>query len=180
VDIHRTGNRLAGASSGHFRRSNAKNVVRAEGLEPSRALRPNGFSYQLRLSPPSLPSTRRHPARFVVWTIPSPWPSAVGAARLVSTPSRSECSVRAWLGIAMLQGSPNLSSSASPVSRRALKFQLSPMRLPISPRPRGPLNSIANCARVKTCMCSGSVRRTLGTLNQRRFSALPTGAVGRL
>ena len=31
---------------------------------------------------------------------------------------------RAWLGIAMLQGSPNLSSSASPVSRRALKFSL--------------------------------------------------------
>ena len=31
---------------------------------------------------------------------------------------------RAWLGIAMLQGSPNLSSSAPPVSRRALKFSL--------------------------------------------------------
>ena len=27
-------------------------VVRAEGLEPSRGLRPNGFSYHLRLSPP--------------------------------------------------------------------------------------------------------------------------------
>jgi len=27
-------------------------MVRAEGLEPSRALRPNGFSYHLRLSPP--------------------------------------------------------------------------------------------------------------------------------
>jgi hypothetical protein len=44
---------------------------------------------------------------------------------------------RAWLGIAMLQGSPNLSSSASPVSRRALKFLSSPMRLPIPPRPHG-------------------------------------------
>jgi hypothetical protein len=29
---------------------------------------------------------------------------------------------RAWLGIAISQGSPTLSSSASPVSRRALKF----------------------------------------------------------
>ena len=27
-------------------------MVRAGGLEPPRALRPNGFSYQLRLSPP--------------------------------------------------------------------------------------------------------------------------------
>ena len=78
---------------------------------------------------------RRHLA-FVVWTIPSPWPLAVGAARLVSTPSRSECSFRAWLGIAISQGSPNLSSSASPVSRRALKLRLSPVRLPIPPRPR--------------------------------------------
>jgi hypothetical protein len=33
-----------------------KEMVRAEGLEPSRALRPNGFSYHLRLSPP--PSRR--------------------------------------------------------------------------------------------------------------------------
>ena len=32
---------------------------------------------------------RRRPA-FVVWTIPSPWPLAVGAARLVSTPSRTD------------------------------------------------------------------------------------------
>ena len=47
----------------------------------------------------------------------------LGAARLVSTPSRPD-SGRAWLGIAMLQGSPNLSSSASPVSRRALKYSL--------------------------------------------------------
>src|SRR5713101_8000721 len=45
---------------------------------------------------------------------------------------------RAWLGIAMLQGSPTLSSSAPPVSRRALKFfRLSPMRLPIPPHPHG-------------------------------------------
>jgi hypothetical protein len=37
----------------------------------------------------------------VVWTIPSPWrDSAVGAARLVSTPSRRSFDRRAWLGIA--------------------------------------------------------------------------------
>ena len=41
-------------------------VVRAEGLEPSRTLRSNGFSYPLRLSPPLLLRP------FGVWTIPSP------------------------------------------------------------------------------------------------------------
>ena len=51
------------------------------------------------------------------------WLRVSGAARLVSTPSRP-FSGRAWLGIAMLQGSPNLSSSTPPVSRWALKFSL--------------------------------------------------------
>jgi hypothetical protein len=43
-------------------------------------------------------------AGFAVWTIPSPSPGTIrslGAARLVSTPSRL-VSVRAWLGIAIL------------------------------------------------------------------------------
>ena len=40
-------------------------LVRAEGLEPSRALRPNGFSCHFGFR-------RRHMA-FVVWTIPSPF-----------------------------------------------------------------------------------------------------------
>ena len=122
-------------------------VVRAEGLEPSRGLRPNGFSYPLRSlrrpagdrrpkgrAPPGLWSgLYLHRDRSVFRR------SAVGAARLVSTPSPPEFSVGAWLGIAISQGSPNLSSSASPVSRRALKLRLSPMRLPIPPRPRGQL-----------------------------------------
>ena len=107
-----------------------KGLVRAEGLEPSRTLRSNGFSYHPRLSPPP----------FGVCGLDYPFTVAfaLGAARLVSTPSRPDWG-RAWLGIAMLQGSPNLSSSAPPVSRRALKFfRLSPMRLPIPPRPRVP------------------------------------------
>ena len=53
---------------------------------------------------------------------------ALGAARLVSTPSR----YRAWLGIAMSQVSPTLSSSASRVSTRALKFRSSPVRLQLT------------------------------------------------
>jgi hypothetical protein len=68
---------------------------------------------------------------------------AVGAARLVSTPSRETFVLRAWLGIATCEGSPTLRSSASPVSRRAPKSRLSPLRLPILP-PRVPLNLVGS------------------------------------
>jgi len=77
--------------------------------------------------------------RFAVWTIPSPSPAklrGLGAARLVSTPSRNF--FRAWLGIATkdFEVSPTLSSSASPVSRRALNlFKSSASAIP--PRPHG-------------------------------------------
>src|ERR1700730_16866158 len=66
--------------------------------------------------------------------------SAIGAARLVSTPSRGAFVRRAWLGVATCEVSPTLGSSTSPVSRRALKLRSSPLRLPISPRPQN-LNS---------------------------------------
>src|SRR5678815_2058634 len=93
-------------------------MVRAEGLEPSRTLRSNGFSY--------LPTACAAPGVFArVWGLDYPFTMSVedlGAARLVSTPSRPFR--RAWLGIAISQGSPNLSSSTSPVSQRALKFAL--------------------------------------------------------
>src|SRR5258708_26528063 len=61
-------------------------MVRAEGLEPSRTLRPNGFSCRATAfaAPAFSPG-------FGVWTIPSPFPDTSpvsGAARLVSTPSR--------------------------------------------------------------------------------------------
>ena len=63
-------------------------------------------------------------AGFGVWTIPSPCPDLVPGVRCCpsSLYTFPAVSGRAWLGIAMLQGSPTLSSSASPVSRRALKF----------------------------------------------------------
>ena len=95
--------------------------MRAEGLEPSGALRPNGFSYPSTAfaAPAVLPG-------FGVWTIPSPSPGFIPVFRCCpsSLYTFPAVSGRAWLGIAMLQGSPNLSSSASPVSRRALKFAL--------------------------------------------------------
>src|SRR5581483_2193288 len=93
-------------------------LVRAEGLEPSRALRPNGFSYPATaFAAPALGGR--------VWGLDYPFtvPVFPGVrccpSSLYTFPSLSG---RAWLGIAILQGSPNLSSSASPVSRRALKF----------------------------------------------------------
>jgi hypothetical protein len=70
-------------------------LVRAAGLEPAQALRPNGFSYHF--------DFRRRPARRL-WSGLSlhPGVAALGAARLVSTPSR----FRAWLGIA-IEGFPD-------------------------------------------------------------------------
>jgi len=62
---------------------------------------------------------------------------AVGAARLVSTPSQIFFKSWAWLGIGIIlrsKLSPNLSSSTLQVSPKALNF-LSPSCLPIPPRP---------------------------------------------
>jgi hypothetical protein len=97
-------------------------LVRAEGLEPSRALRPNGFSYPAT----AFAAPANLAAGFGVWTIPSPCPDLAPGVRCCpsSLYTFPAVSGRAWLGIAMLQGSPTLSSSASPVSRRALKFSL--------------------------------------------------------
>ena len=100
-------------------------MVRAEGIEPTR---PCGLRIfiPLRLSPP-------RKCGFVVWTIPSPFPiRGLGAARLVSTPSRN-C-FRAWLGIA-ISGFPDFEqfySAGFPMGTQVLKSAASA----ISPRPR--------------------------------------------
>jgi hypothetical protein len=76
-------------------------VVRAEGLEPSRAVKLNGFSYRLRLSPPGrgiLERTRQVCGLDYPFTV-SRKIRGFGAARLVSTPSRP--AHRAWFGIAI-------------------------------------------------------------------------------
>lgn len=64
-------------------------LVRAEGLEPSRTLRSNGFSCQPRLSPP--------PCGVCGLDYPFTVAFALGATRLVSTPSRREHNVRPGL-----------------------------------------------------------------------------------
>ena len=105
-------------------------LVRAEGLEPSRALRPNGFSYHLRLSPPP----------FGVCGLDYPFTVAlaVGAARLVSTPSRREHIVRPGLARDCHFRFPRLWAVLHRrFPERALKFSSSPLRLPVPPHPRG-------------------------------------------
>ena len=95
-------------------------LVRAEGIEPSR---PCGLRIfiPLRLSPP-----RKY--GFVVWTIPSPFPiQGLGAARLVSTPSRKF--FRAWLGIA-ISGFPDFEQFYAVGFPMGTQACLSPLRLP--------------------------------------------------
>jgi hypothetical protein len=80
-----------------------RTVVRAEGLEPSRALRPNGFSYRPRLSPPQHPVDRLRQVCGLDYPFATPRNlRGSGAARLVSTPSRPEMCSPAGLG----SGSP--------------------------------------------------------------------------
>jgi hypothetical protein len=99
-------------------------VVRATGIEPVQALRPYGFSYQLRLSPP-LRLQRLWSGLSLHRGV-----AALGAARLVSTPSRR----RAWLGITS-EGFPEFEQFCVPGFPGRTQLGLSPLRLPISPRP---------------------------------------------
>jgi len=69
----------------------------------------NGFSYYLQLSLPL--------NVFVVWTLPLPY-FHLGTSRQVSTPYF----FKSWLGIAILQVSPNLRGSTFKISLKALKF----------------------------------------------------------
>jgi hypothetical protein len=80
-----------------------------------------GFSYHFGF---------RRPAKcgFVVWTIPSPFPMrGLGAARLVSTPSRKH--FRAWLGIA-ISGFPDFEQFYAVGFPMGTQPCLSPLRLP--------------------------------------------------
>ncbi len=85
------------------------NMVRAAGIEPAQALRPYGFSYPPRLSPPR---EKR------VWGLD--YPFALALSRFRRRPSSLYTfppERRAWLGIATFEGSPTLSGSTPAVSR---------------------------------------------------------------
>jgi hypothetical protein len=108
-------------------------LVRAAGLEPAQAFLPYGFSYHLRLSPPRI-------GAFVVWTIPSPWRAPVPATHFRRYPSSLYTFPSPGLARdCHLTGSPDFGQFYFSVSRRALNFELSPLRLPVSPRPRDTL-----------------------------------------
>jgi hypothetical protein len=95
-------------------------MVRAEGIEPSR---PCGLRIfiPLRLSPPRQVRVRGLDYTF---TIPT---RGLGAARLVSTPSR-KC-FRAWLGIA-ISGFPDFEQFYAVGFPMGTQLCLSPLRLP--------------------------------------------------
>jgi|GEM_PF-7042015 len=82
--------------------------------------------------------------------------SALGARRLLSTPSEGPFGSRAWLGISsdLRPGpSPSLTGFTSGVSSGGLKFGLSPLRLPISPPGQ---NREAVCHDMTSCKPSGA------------------------
>lgn len=104
-------------------------LVRAVGVEPTRALRPCGFSYRLRLSPLT-PMRLRRFGGFAVWTIPSPCSARLEVRRrpssLYTFPKRL---LQAWLGIAS-EGFPEFERfciAGFPVSTQGM---LSPLRMP--------------------------------------------------
>ena len=117
-----------------------KPPLREQGRLPNWCPRPEsnrhalrrGIFFPLRLSPPPLPKKRRSWAGARLHHSLS----ALGARRLLSTPSEEPFGSRAWLGISsdLRPGpSPSLTGFTSGVSSGGLKFGLSPLRLPISP-----------------------------------------------
>src|ERR1700754_230365 len=112
-------------------------MVRAAGLEPARASRPNGFSYHFDFR-------RRHLA-FVVWTIPSPWRRRVRCcpSSLYTFPGG------AWLGITS-EGFPEFEQfyiDGFPSSTQLLKSGAStipprPRTLELYPNPTGLLSPV--------------------------------------
>ena len=102
-------------------------------------LAPGGFSYPLQLSLPSpLARFTARERRFGVWAIPSPYCRTCLQLRccpssLYTFPAGSDFG-RAWLGIAMLQVSPTLSSSTSAVSRTSTQLWFESTASAIPPR----------------------------------------------
>jgi len=124
-------------------------------LNPHGPFKPCGFSYRLRLSPPG---HEAHEGSRQVCGLDYPFTisrklQGLGAARLVSTPSRL---VLTGLGSGLpFKVSPNLSSSASPVSQTSTQVFLKSAAYAIPPRPRAAvLLMIGHVARFYTSVCS--------------------------
>ena len=108
-------------------------MVRAVGVEPTRALRPCGFSYRLRLSPLTPPRLPRF-GGFAVWTIPSPY-SAVLEVRCCPSSLYTFLKLcrkawpQAWLGIAS-EGFPEFEQFCIAGFPAGTQGMLSPLRMP--------------------------------------------------
>ena len=127
-------------------------LVRAAGLEPAQAFRPYGFSCPLRLSPPD-PARSSAPEGLGSGLSLHLGRVALGAARLVSTPSR----FRAWLGVVArvslhAGSSPNLTGFTLRLSHPGAQifkslvstnFTIGALRITSKPVLAG--NEVSNC-----------------------------------
>ena len=106
-------------------------MVRAEGFEPTQALRPSGFSYHLRLSPPpSGVCGLDYP--FTLSRIAS---GDLGAARLVSTPSRTDAFRPGLARDCHFKGFPEFEQFCIPGFPESTQVWLKCVASTISPRP---------------------------------------------
>lgn len=102
-------------------------MVRAGGLEPPRA-EPDGFSYQLRFSPPPKVAQERLGSGLSLRHALSN-SQGLGAARLVSTPS-TMLSHHSLARDRHLTGFPEFEQFYTARFRAGTQFGLSPLRLP--------------------------------------------------
>jgi len=127
-------------------------------LNPHGPFKPCGFSYRLRLLPPRRGAFKELTPglRSGLSLHPPPDFRSLGAARLVSTPSRL---ISSGLGSGLpFKVSPNLSSSASPVSQTSTQVFLKSAAYAIPPRPRAAaLLMIGHVARFYTPLSSSPV-----------------------
>lgn len=139
--------------------ASTQSMVPGTGLEPASQLRRRIFVTLLLSKPASRARTvRALDYAFTVARGRNRCPCALGAPRLVSTPSSLQSYREAWLGVASMRASgvsPNLKGSAPAVSDRALNL-LSPLCLPISsPRQKGGRDSTIACTPPPHLPCHG-------------------------
>jgi hypothetical protein len=100
-------------------------------LNPHGPFKPCGFSCRLRLSPPGRDAPEELTPSLRSGLSLHPPPEAPELRCCPSSLYTFPAGCFSGLGSGLpFKVSPNLSSSASPVSRRALKFSLSPLRMP--------------------------------------------------
>ena len=133
-------------------------MVRAVGVEPTRALRPCGFSYRLRLSPPGRDTLRKLTPGLRSGLSLHPPPEAPELRCCPSSLYTFPAGVSPGLARdCHLKVSPTLSSSASPVSQASTQVFLKSAAYAIPPRPRAAvLLMIGHVARFYTSVSSSA------------------------